>query len=130
MQECLYTVAKLTFYSIGLPCICTFRCNRYLKVFSENSPCSVYIAIQNGAPDTFKVFTLKTPLYFAKCAPCRCCSLYTGMQVGNLDDYFAFKLPETDQRKNSLHLTGTGQKNHIAQALSNEANVRNDACTC
>ncbi len=50
------------------------------------------------------------------------------MQVGNLDDYFAFKLPETDQRKNSLHLTGTGQKNHIAQALSNEANVRNDAC--
>ncbi len=58
------------------------------------------------------------------------CSLYTGMQVGNLDDYFAFKLPETDQRKISLHLTGTGQKNHIAQALSNEANVRNDACTC
>ncbi|XP_064404069.1 neuroendocrine convertase 2-like isoform X2 [Halichondria panicea] len=43
-------------------------------------------------------------------------------QVGNLDDYFAFKLPETDQRGN-LHLTGTGQKNHISQALSNEPNV-------
>ncbi len=46
--------------------------------------------------------------------------------MGNLDDYFSFKLPETDQRRNNLPLTGTGQKNQIAQALSNEPNVKND----
>ncbi len=44
-------------------------------------------------------------------------------QVGELNGFFIFKLPEADQRRILHPLTGFGQMTSVTQALENDKNV-------